>query len=1131
MHGSVFHDPTGRRARRAGFAYGLIGAVLVLLLAGFAATLAIAPQLPNLDFNTQQKLSALHPEYHSHGREPGWLKALQKRRRAAPPVPNAPRQKPLVVGFWGEGDDPSRASLQEHVAQMDVFAPQWINLTSAGGDIRVSGDPFVQTVLQNAKKRPAVIPFVVNFSAAGGWDRATVDRMLADPAARTKLIAGVVKAADKGGWSGVGFDFEDLSTEAVALYPGFLRQARLALAPAKRQVWATIPFDNEDWNAAKIAAAADKVVLMAYDEHWATSTAGPPAGQGWYEQQFANLTRGLDPKKTIVALGSYGYKWARGRKVGEVQTFHEAMVDAHDSDAQIAFDPTSLNPHFSYREDDGTDYDEWFLDAITLFNQRQVTDDWGPSGYALWRIGSEDPGAWAVLSAAYGEASTDPLHTLPPGEVPDFDGKGEVLKVVATPHPGQRDIKLDAATDLVSYETYSVLPTSYIVRRRGYQPGKVALTFDDGPDPRWTGKILDILKRMHAKATFFVIGANMERRPDLVLREVQEGHDVGSHTYTHPNISQVSLPEAQLELTATQRLFQTITGQSLRLFRPPYLGDADPSTRREVLPLLLAQKSGYITAGLRIDPDDWQKPQADLIVQRVLDRLANPGDRPGQVVLLHDSGGNREQTIAALPLLITALRQHGYQLVTVGELAGMTDAQVMPPADRDSYELALDRAVFFLSRNFEAGLQLMLMTAIVLGVARLIFLCSMSLVHRFHTTKQTPPEIDPATGPLVSVLIPCFNEEKVIVQSVRGILDSHWTNLEILVLDDGSKDRTSEVVEAAYRDEPRVRLLRFENGGKASALNRGLALAQGDIVVALDADTLFPPETLGLLARWFVDPAIGAVAGNALVGNRTNIVTRWQALEYVTAQNLERRALAALGAVTVVPGAVGAWRRAALDKLGGYPADTLAEDQDLTIAVQQAGWKVTFDSEARAFTESPDTIGGLLKQRFRWSFGTLQCLWKHRGALFSLKIPALGWVALPQVWLFQIVLTVISPLVDLAVIWSLISAYMASQSHPVEYDPDSLIRGIAYWSAFILLDLAAGIFGMSMERRAPWGDLPWLPLQRFGYRQMMYYVVIRATQTAVDGRRVGWGKLERKATASVQAAKSRGPTVAKPDTR
>ena len=287
--------------------------------------------------------------------------------------------------------------------------------------------------------------------------------------------------------------------------------------------------------------------------------------------------------------------------------------------------------------------------------------------------------------------------------------------------------------------------------------------------------------------------------------------------------------------------------------------------------------------------------------------------------------------------------------------------------------------------------------------------------------------------------------------------------------------------------------------------------------MALDADTQFAPDTIGLLARWFGDPRVGAVAGNAIVGNRVNLVTRWQALEYVTAQNLERRALAALGCVTVVPGAVGAWRKSALLALGGYPPETLAEDQDLTLSVQRAGWRVEFDAEARAYTEAPDTVAGLLKQRFRWSFGTLQCLWKHRAALFSPKQPILGFVALPQIWLFQIVLATAAPLVDLAIVWSLLAAGVDRLFHPVEWSPDNLIQALLYWAIFILVDLSASALGMAMERRAPWKDIGWLPAQRFGYRQLMYYVVIKAVATAVQGRRVGWGVLERRATVTAQS--------------
>jgi cellulose synthase/poly-beta-1,6-N-acetylglucosamine synthase-like glycosyltransferase len=609
----------------------------------------------------------------------------------------------------------------------------------------------------------------------------------------------------------------------------------------------------------------------------------------------------------------------------------------------------------------------------------------------------------------------------------------------------------------------------------------------------------------------------MERFPQLVQREVREGQMVGSHTWTHPNIAETSPAQANIELSATQRLFETLTGKSMRLFRPPFFGDAEPSTPREVAPLLIAQQQGYMSVGLRIDPDDWKKPAAGLIVERVLDRLDDTGPRAGQIVLLHDSGGDRSRTVAALPILIDQLRARGYKLVTVDQLAGMSRAQALPPTSRDSFELLLDRMGFGFFHGIEASLRTLFITAIVLGVLRILVLGVLALVHRAKIDKRTPALSFAEDGPMVSVLIPCFNEEKVIAASVARILASRWPRLEVMVLDDGSKDATAQIVRDAYKDDPRVTLLSFENGGKARALNRGLEHAKGEIVVALDADTLFPSDTIAKLARWFGDPAVGAVAGNAIVGNRVNIVTRWQALEYVTAQNLERRALAALGAVTVVPGAVGAWRKQALMDLGGYPPDTLAEDQDLTLAVQRAGWRVEFDPEARAYTEAPDTVAGLLKQRFRWSFGTLQCLWKHRAGLFNPKRPVLGFVALPQIWLFQILLTAVAPLVDLAVVWSLIAGAYGVISHPVEWSPDDTFRSLFYWAAFIFLDLSAGALGMALERRAPWGDLAWLPAQRFGYRQLMYYVVMKSIASAVQGARVGWGRLERRGSVAVES--------------
>jgi cellulose synthase/poly-beta-1,6-N-acetylglucosamine synthase-like glycosyltransferase/spore germination protein YaaH/peptidoglycan/xylan/chitin deacetylase (PgdA/CDA1 family) len=1096
---------------------GITLSALAAIIAAFLATLAFAPRLPTVTLRDPHILSSLHKETaHRLKPELAWRKV--PRPTAGAQGGGSAQVRPISVGFYVSWDEDSRESLRRNIDKLDVVSPQWVTLKDQAGDVVVDDDPQGVARIAAAANHPAVLPLVHN-SANAQFNGPMADALLADPAARAKLIASLSDLAIKRGYGGYVFDLENLSAKGLANYPKLLNEARAVLKPQGREVWVTAPFDEEGWPLKRLQDASDTLVLMAYDQHYGGGDAGPNAGQDWYESELAKRFAKLDPGRTIMALGAYGYDWTlnkAGKAVsGAPATFHEAIRNAQDAGATIDMDDDALNPTYNYVDDNGDNHEVWFLDATTLFNQVKVTDEWKPRGYGLWRMGMEDPGVWSVLGKPYGQASAAGLTSIPAGQSVDFDGGGEVLRVEGLPTPGKRTLEFDPDTGLISDQTYAVLPSSYVIERYGQKPGLVALTFDDGPDARWTPKILDILKEKKAPATFFVIGENMQTRPDLVKREVAEGHDVGSHTWTHPNIGETPIAQVDVELNATQRLFEVITGRSMRLFRPPFFGDAEPSTPHEVAPLVIAQTLGYLVVGLRIDTDDWQKPPPQTIIARALDRLDHPGDRPGQVILLHDAGGNRANTVKALPELIDQIRARGYRLVTVGELAGMTPEQAMPLSNRDPVALALDRLGFGLFRGVKLFLTGLFLTAIALGLARLVFLACLALVHRW--THESPEHLDPESGPLVSVLIPCFNEEKVIAASVSRILESEWKNLEVLVLDDGSSDATAEEVRKAHGDNPRVTLLSFENGGKARAVNRGLAVAKGDYVVALDADTLFPPKTIGRLVRWFQDPTIGAVAGNAIVGNRVNIVTRWQALEYVTAQNLERRALAALGAVTVVPGAVGAWRKTVLDDLGGYPADTLAEDQDLTIACQRAGWKVAFDPAAQAFTEAPDTVSGLLKQRFRWSFGTLQCVWKHRAALFNPKTPALGFVALPQIWLFQILLAVAAPLVDLAVVWSLISGLYGVIAHPVEWSPDDTFRSLLYWAVFILVDLSAGALGMALEKRAPWADLPYLPVQRFGYRQLMYYVVVKSVLTAARGGRVGWGKLERRGSATVKS--------------
>ena len=742
----------------------------------------------------------------------------------------------------------------------------------------------------------------------------------------------------------------------------------------------------------------------------------------------------------------------------------------------------------------------------------KAVDRFGVAGVALWRLGAEDGGIWSAFAYYRSVKLPDLARVEPVGNV-DVEGKGELLRIRATPVIGARATTFDRE-GLVRDVHWLHYPTPFVVERGGNSPGEIALTFDDGPDPTWTPKILDVLEAKRAPATFFVVGENAISQPSLLNRIIAGGSELGNHSYTHPNMAHVSETGIGIELNATQRLIEAYTGHSMRLFRAPYFGDAEPTTTDELVPAEIAQDHGYLNVGLHVDPNDWQRPGVDAIVDQVMSQVASgSSEESRQIVLLHDGGGDRSQTVAALPRIIDGLRAKGYRLVPVSSLIGLPPSAVMPQVQGwDLFSVRADVGVFLVVAALLWTLKWLFFLAIALGIARAILMTALALKSRYDGNAPVPPAIDPDR--FVSVLIPAFNEARVIVGSIRRILASDEVRIEIIVIDDGSSDATSQVVTNAFADEPRVRLLTLVNGGKARALNEGLKLAGSDIVIALDADTEFEPMTVARLARWFADPAIGAVAGNAKVGNRVNLVTRWQAVEYVTAQNLERRALTQFDAITVVPGAVGAWRRQALDAVGGYPVDTLAEDQDLTIAIQRAGWRIGYDIDAVAWTEAPETFAALAKQRFRWAFGTLQCLWKHRTILRTRKPAGLALGGIPQAWLFQIGFAMVSPIIDLALVVSAVSTIVRIEQHGWAQTQSDVLTMAIYWLIFTGIDVLCGGVAYWLEKREPRYPAHLLLAQRFVYRQLMYWVVLRALNAALRGPSVGWGKLDR--TGSVE---------------
>ena len=1145
----VFHDPGGRRWRRVRRTWLAISILVTALAIVFIASVLANPVLPS--FNLKQiaglphsaALTDLKPKRPNLPANPIERKARKaqaelqhalaktpyvapgKRRSRIPvvpapptvPAPIVPTTRPLSVGFFINWDESSYESLKRNLSQLDWVVAEWSHLQNVpDGANPLATDIHIPALNWIRLTRPEVriLPMVQNLIDEK-WQGDLLARQIADEPHRQLLINSLVSFVQDNKFAGICVDFEEPPVAAQANLLTFMQELHSAFAARNLLVVQAVPFADPEWNYKAYSAASDYLILMAYDQHWTGSDAGPVAAQDWFEQHLVTQMRDLDAAKTIIALGNYGYNWSDAEASADEVTFQEALITAQESSASPTFDAATRNPYFEYDEEDQSHHKVWFLDAVTAYNQMRAASGYKPAGFGIWRLGSEDPSVWSILGST-GNASPDPLRSINYGYQVDFEGNGEVLKVVSRPQKGARNLEVDPVSGFIKSEQFTALPTSYVVERTGDHPGLLALTFDDGPDPRWTPAILDILKQEQVPATFFIIGKNGQSYPDLVRRIVDEGHELGNHTFTHPNLGEIPLPLTELELNATQRLIESEVGRSTVLFRPPYFGDAEADKPQEVEPALIAQNLGYLMVGVRIDPDDWKLPvTADEIVNRTVERAMdmNPETR-GDVILLHDSGGDRSATIAALPRLIHDLKTRGFRFVPVSDLAGLTRDQVMPviPANQRVFTRADAVAFFFLSTGGWT-LQWIFVIGIVLGLGRLIFVGSLAFAQWLRSRHRERIHAGSEFSAFVSIIVPAFNEELVIANTIRSLLASDYANYEIIVVDDGSSDNTSKVVADEFGAEERVKLFTVPNGGKATALNAGLRYARGEVIVALDADTVFAPQTVAALAHRFYAKEFGAIAGNAKVGNRVNLVTRWQALEYITSQNMDRRAFASLNCITVVPGAVGAWRKDLLLEAGGFPADTLAEDQDLTLQIRRLGYKIGYEEGAIAWTEAPHNLRSLAKQRFRWSYGTLQCMWKHRDALFRPRYGALGFIAMPNVWIFQILFPLISPVMDLMLLYTLLAIGLDRWQQPAGYTSTNLQLVLFYYALFLAIDWVTACFAFLLERRERWSLLWWLFLQRFCYRQVMYYVMIKSVAMAIRGPVVGWGKLERKATA------------------
>lgn len=627
-------------------------------------------------------------------------------------------------------------------------------------------------------------------------------------------------------------------------------------------------------------------------------------------------------------------------------------------------------------------------------------------------------------------------------------------------------------------------PDGKLVPRETQVGRRIALTFDDGPDPRWTPEIADTLMRLHVPATFFAVGEHVVEHPEVVADLHRDGFGLGNHTFSHADLTSAGdLRDFQISLT--ESAISGAAGIRARFVRPPYSatpGAVGPEQERAYAEIA---RHGYVIALANYDAEDWRRPGVDDIV-----RNATPPGKRGGVILMHDGGGDRSETVAALERLVPELRARGFKFVSLNALLGASASQTDPPAT-SSQRVRGDMLIASLTaaRLLTDVLTLLLIPIAALAILRALAVVGLARLHSARVRRRSHPE---GFQPPVSIVVPAYNEVAGIEQAVRSLASSDYPEFEVIVVDDGSTDATGDLVDTLGL--PRVRVIREPNRGKAEALNTAVAAAKHDLIAAVDADTVFQSGTLAALVRPFADEGVGAVAGNTKVGNRRSLLGLWQHLDYVTGFNLDRRLYDVLGCMPTVPGAVGAFRKSALLEFGGFSSDTLAEDTDVTIALGRRGWKVVYAEDARGFTETPASLGGLWRQRYRWSFGTMQSVWKHRRALLRRREGPIGRIGLPYLILFQIALPLLAPLIDIFALYGILFL-----------DP---VPVLAYWLGFNLLVLLQGAYAFHLDRERPW-PLIALPLQTFVYRQLMYLVVLQSVASAVQGLRLRWQHVER----------------------
>lgn len=1100
----IFEDPTGHRWKMtlATFASAVFMAISLVVL--FVGSMFSHPPLPEIQSDDFDLLSpvALDKPKHVASAATTTVSGLRLDQvssslshlalpssvfvSSTPDIRRLSKGPFLTAGFLVQENEESVESFKKNSERMDVVFPDWYAITQTKCTAAENLKEPVTPMLRGANVK--IVPRVTNTVAGVVYGR-EARNMVRRSDMRSCLAKHLSERALTLKVEGLHVDLQGLDETDRDGYMRFITDLARRLHDEKLVLMVTLPRDMAPANLRSLSSAADAVIYHP-----------PPGDLSSFQTGLAAVARTFSPQKILVVFDVYAFDRAGAlQPPAAYRKFADVTALAKNVGALPTLDAASGEMEFRYLDERRIEHRVAFSNGVTIWNRWLYARQNAVLGFGVAELGNEDPSIWSFINkpeaAAWSAATVPALDTIS-----SFDA-GEIFRVSSLPQPGEISLQLDE-NGYITSARYTELPTGHILEKVGpaIESKQLVLTFSGGPDPAWTPQILDILEKYNVPAVFFVLGRNARRYPDLMREIALRGHLVGNHTYSQTNLDTLSGQRIQLEVNATQRLIESSFDRKTVLFRLPLEPNGQPLGPKKLDMLYALNAMGYLLVGGRIDSGDWMRPGVEEIVVRVA-REAEGGRN--HIILMHDSGLDRTQTVEALERLIPNMRTQGYEFVSLDQAMKLTPESLNPPLARNENILGkLPEAVMVVRGGAWRVISWLFIFTLGLSVMRILVLGTLTVISAFRHRQRFRG--DPSST-FVSIVVPAFNEEKTITKTVRSVQGSRHTHYELLIVNDGSTDKTAEVAQALAVEDPRIRVISKPNGGKSSALNMGFQEARGEVVVTIDADTVLYPNTLTELIRPFLTLGIDAVCGNVEVGNVVNLLTGFQALEYITTQNFDRRAFDELNCISVVPGATGAWRRRKVLELGGYDNDTLTEDADITLRLLRAGGRIVYVPAARSRTEAPETIHALARQRFRWSFGTFQCMWKHLGAFFR---GPLGWVALPNMFLFQILFPILSPIGDAVFLLMVLRG-----------DAKPILVG---YILFLIMDLTGSLLAFSLEHRPKKLMLLTL-IQRFFYRQFMYVITFQSLFAILRGGRYGWNKLKRLGSVKTVFAAQKNP--------